>query len=222
MARSHRFTLMLAAAVLALLLVTALVAGARSGAKRIESTRAPMGSVGAGFTYQGQLQKDDAPVNESCEMAFRLYDEEAGGDQVGLPITTTVPVADGLFTVTLNQAGQFGASPFDGDARWLAVKVRCPGDLSFADLGRQELTGTPYAHYALSAGALHGNPVSSTQPATGQVLSWDGSSWAPAEDQGGSALPPGAMVLGHPEDTALMVAGFSPTLRSGYFNRSLE
>jgi hypothetical protein len=79
-------------------------------------------------------------------MAFRLYDQATAGSQVGSAITHTVPISDGLFTVNLD----FGAV-FTGDARWLGIKVKCAGDGEYADLGRQELTATPYAFHALGA-----------------------------------------------------------------------
>jgi hypothetical protein len=133
------------------------------------------GSLGTGFTYQGQLESGGDPVSESCSMAFRLYDQESGGNQVGSPITATVPVSDGLFTVDLD----FGGSAFAGDARWLGIRVLCPGDAVYADLGRQALTAAPYALYSLSTGALQGRPVTTTAPSTGQVLKWDGNTWTP-------------------------------------------
>jgi len=113
------------------------------------------GSLGTGFTYQGQLESGGQSVSESCDMAFRLYDQESGGSQVSSAISTTMPVSDGLFTVDLD----FGGSAFDGDARWLEITVRCPaGSGSYTTLGRQALTATPYALYAMKAGG-YGNVV---------------------------------------------------------------
>jgi hypothetical protein len=137
--------------------------------------QAPLGSV---FIYQGQLKLDGEPVNETCELAFRLYDHATDDSQVGSPITETVVISDGLFTQPLD----FGAGAFDGDARWLGIRVQCPGDASFADLGRQELTAAPYAQFASSTGALHGLPLTPTLPTAGQVLEWDGAAWGPALD----------------------------------------
>jgi hypothetical protein len=164
------------------------------------------------FTYQGQLELDGEPVNETCDMAFRLYDAASGGNQVGSAVTHTVTISDGLFTQPLD----FGTGVFTGNARWLGIEVMCPNDDSFTDLGRQELTAAPYAHYALSAGALQGYPVTTTTPTVGQVLEWDGTSWRPApdDDTTDGLLPSGAMVLGTYSDTALVDAGFYPTLRS--------
>jgi hypothetical protein len=107
------------------------------------------GTLGTGFTYQGQLESGGDPVTGDCEMAFRLYDEESGGNQVSSAITTTVPISDGLFTVSLD----FGGSAFDGDARWLELAVRCPaGSGPYTTLTpRQPLSPTPYALYATRA-----------------------------------------------------------------------
>jgi len=163
----------------ALALLLAAVTGLTSYAQGPEppNPRAPQDAAGTAFTYQGQLKQDGEPVNAECEMAFRLYDD--GGIQVGAALTHTVAISDGLFT----QALDFGAGVFGGDARWLGIRVRCPGDAGFTDLGRQELTAAPYAQYARSTGALHGYPLSTTGPITGQVLAWDGATWGPAFDQ---------------------------------------
>ena len=76
------------------------------------------------------------------------YDAEApGGVQVGDAITRSVGVSDGYFTEQLD----FGGGAFDGEARWLEVRVKCAGDGDYTDLGRQALTAAPYALYALEA-----------------------------------------------------------------------
>jgi hypothetical protein len=137
----------------ALILATLLVSGiavAQDGEPHgpaAPAVAAPVEALTAAFTYQGQLEKDGSPVNDACDMAFRLYDEAVGGAQVGSAITATVPISDGLFTITLD----FGAGAFDGDRRWLGIAVDCDGVGSYADLGRQELTAAPYALYAMGA-----------------------------------------------------------------------
>ncbi|MCC7353375.1 MAG: hypothetical protein IT330_06410 [Anaerolineae bacterium] len=116
-------------------------------------------ALGTAFTYQGQLKQSSAPVTASCDVAFRLYDANAAGNAIGSPITTTVPISAGLFTVNLD----FGSSPFAGDARWLDIRVRCPaGSGGFTTLvPRQPLTATPFALYGLRApwGGLLGVPA---------------------------------------------------------------
>jgi len=109
---------------------------------------APQATLGTGFTYQGQLMKDGLPINDTCDVAFRLYDAVTDGNQVGAAITTTLPISNGLFTAQLD----FGANAFTGDARWLDLAVQCPGDAGFTAFGaRQALTPAPYALHANTA-----------------------------------------------------------------------
>lgn len=150
--------------------------------------------LGTAFTYQGQLKKNGAPITANCLMAFRLYDQATTGNLIGSPITMTVPITNGLFTVQLD----FGASVFAGEARWLGIQVQCPADAAYVDLGRQALTAAPYALHATSTGALQGRSVASTSPGNGQVLKWNGSAWSPADDAIG---PPGS------GDISAVVAG---------------
>lgn len=101
-------------------------------------------ALGTAFTYQGLLKKDGAPVTDSCDFQFSLWDAEGDGNPVGTPQTrTNVEVRDGLFTVPLD----FGAGAFTGEARWLAIAVRCPaGSGGYTALvPRQRLTPAPYA-----------------------------------------------------------------------------
>ncbi len=129
-------TRLLIACALTLLAVTAGVLYAR-GSEPAPSSPAET-EVGSGFTYQGHLQREGRPVDDACWFAFRLYDDAITGTQIGDAITTTAPltVSDGLFSVVLNASGEFGAQAFQGDARWLDVRVKCPSDPTFTALGR--------------------------------------------------------------------------------------
>jgi hypothetical protein len=77
-------------------------------------------------------------------LTFRLYDAEAGGNQIGSAVALPgVPVVDGTLIVQLNGGGEFGANAFNGAARWLEI------DVDGTTLSpRQALTATPYALYA--------------------------------------------------------------------------
>ena len=163
--------------VLVILLLAAVVGFTYAQGPQPPRPLAPQIALGTAFTYQGQLDSGGEPVNDDCDMAFRLYDQGGGGSELAA-VTHTVPISEGLFTVALD----FGSGVFAGDARWLGIRVSCPGDSGFTDLGWQTLTAAPYAQYSLSTGALHGHPVTTTAPAMGQVLEWDGSTWGPASD----------------------------------------
>src|SRR5262245_44428333 len=108
--------------------------------------------LGAAITYQGQLKNAGSPANGVVNMAFRLWDDPAAGNQVGPTLTLNgVSVANGLFTVPLD----FGAAAYNGDRRWLAINVNGT-PLS----PRQELTSAPYARFSSAPWATSGNDVS--------------------------------------------------------------
>ncbi len=151
--KRHRFLAVLAITIGPLILGVGLIQAQGPGVQETPpsstSPVAQQAQIGTAFTYQGRLDKDGQPVSDDCEMAFRLYDQASGGSPVGAPITTTVTISNSTFTVGLD----FGAGAFDGDARWIEIAVRCPGDAEHVTLaGRQELTPAPYALYAPAAG----------------------------------------------------------------------
>jgi hypothetical protein len=109
--------------------------------------QAPEESVGTAITYQGRLDKDGVPVMATCDMTFRLYNQQTGSGQVGSTLSQSVPISDGLFAVSLD----FGSGVFDGQTRWLEIAVQCPGDGGATTLPRVKLAAAPYALYSLSA-----------------------------------------------------------------------
>ena len=112
--------------------------------------------LGTAFTYQGQLKQSGTPVNGTADFLFSLWDAATGPIQVGSTQTINgVSVTGGLFTVMLNAGGEFGATPFNGEQRWLEIKVNGT-TLS----PRQELTATPYASFALRPWVTNGSDVS--------------------------------------------------------------
>lgn len=114
--------------------------------------KAATASAGTGFTYQGQLKNNGGLVNGTCTLAFRLYDDVAAGTQIGSPITQTIAITNGLFTTQLNASNEFGADAFNGDARWLEIRVSntCPSGGSFTPLSpRESVSPEPYASTAL-------------------------------------------------------------------------
>lgn len=117
--------------------------GPTPGAKR-----APNTALGTSFSYQGQLRKNGSPVTNTCNFQFSLWDSLSNPTgQLGA--TQTIPsvsIANGLFTTTLNTAGEFGANAFNGDARWLAIATQCAGDVSYVALNpRQAVSPAPFA-----------------------------------------------------------------------------
>ena len=109
---------------------------------------------GTAFTYQGLLQNKGAPVNGINTLSFALYNASSGGSLVAGPITNSdVVISNGLFTVVLD----FGSGAFPGTASWLQIALETNSAGNFVSLApRQQLTPTPYAIYAATAGTVPG------------------------------------------------------------------
>jgi hypothetical protein len=98
---------------------------------------------GEGFTYQGRLEKNGRPVDDTCDMGFELWETAEGGFQLGETLTRTgVEIRNGLFTVgDLDFHVLFGGNIF-----WLQIAVKCSGDSDYTTLvPRQPLTAVPVA-----------------------------------------------------------------------------
>ena len=112
--------------VIVLLLVGAIQVSAHSqqSINKPEELEAAMAvSLSTGFTYQGQLIQNGDPVTSVCDFQFELWDSTSGGIQIGSTQSlNNINVSDGLFTSLID----FGNDVFNGDARWLAISVRCP------------------------------------------------------------------------------------------------
>ena len=112
-----------------------------------ESPQAGAALAGKAFTYQGMLRLAGQPVNGTCDLQFGVWDALTGGAQLGSIQTITSAIANGLFSVLLNNAQQFSNTAFDGRAAWIETGVRCPsGTGSYTLLSpRQALTAAPLA-----------------------------------------------------------------------------
>jgi hypothetical protein len=142
------------------LLVIAGVVGAQgkdvSTSQSLTTSALASTPISSTFTYQGQLKQGTTPINDQCDFQFGLWTAASVGTQVGITQTlSTINVVNGLFTVSLD----FGANAFSGNARWLAIAVRCPtGSGVYTPLNpRQPITPAPYAMYSIGNWGLNGN-----------------------------------------------------------------
>lgn len=132
------------------------------------------------FTFQGFLEQAGTPLNGSANLAFKLYDADTAGSQIGSTLSANAwPVAAGVFSIDLDFTGVV----FTGAPRWLQVEVNGT-PLS----GRIAVQPAPLA---ASANALRGFNVLGSTPTSGQVLKWNGTAWAPAAESGGSSYSAG-------------------------------
>jgi hypothetical protein len=116
---------------------------------------------GTALTYQGRLNNNGSPAAGTYNLTFALFNTNITGVPIAGPVTNNaVFVTNGLFTVLID----FGPGVFTGAANWLQIGVATNGVSSFTILTpRQQLTPTPYAIYAESAGSL---PALLVQPNT--------------------------------------------------------
>ncbi|NUQ37467.1 MAG: hypothetical protein HUU23_06635 [Caldilineales bacterium] len=160
-------------------------------------------AVGTAFTYQGRLEQNGSPVSGACDFQFSLWDAATGGTQVGATETkTSVPLSAGYFNAALDfgPGSLFGPATFGGEARWLAISVRCPaGGGAYAPLsGRAALTPAPYA-LSLRPGALIAGDMPSA--ATLRVRN-NTASTSSSAIQGMNSSTAGAGVYGRAEATS--------------------
>jgi Pectinesterase len=150
----HHRTIVIVEAILIALLAGSTMALAGSARQPGDSVMAYEGAevtpaatpTGSSFTYQGSLKDGTNPANGQYDLSFSLYDAVTGGNQVGTTILLTdQSVVNGLFTVALD----FGASAFDGNARYLKIAVKPAGIGRYITLSpRQRITAAPYALFA--------------------------------------------------------------------------
>lgn len=121
------------------------------------------GNLGADFTYQAKIALSGTPITGTADFQFRLFDAATGGIQIGTMFAVSnANIVDGLVSAPLN----FGASAFNGDARFLEIAVRSPANTgNFITLTpRQRITGAPYA---LKVPGIDGHSLNS---ANGQLI----------------------------------------------------
>lgn len=126
---------------------------------------------GTAFTYQGVLSDGLAPATGVYDLQFTLWSAASGGSQVGGTVAVNdLAVANGLITTPLD----FGATAFEGKARWLQIAVRPGvGTNAFTTLTtRTPVLPAPYAIHAATAGTA-------TNADTADVVPWNGVSGMP-------------------------------------------
>jgi hypothetical protein len=106
------------------------------------------------INYQGRLvdPTTGAPkADGSYSMTFRIYDDAAAGATLWTEIKD-ITVSKGLFSTLLGDTTALPATVFDGNDRWLGVKVGADAETT----PRMRLAFVPYATWAINAAALGG------------------------------------------------------------------
>ena len=146
----------------------------------------PSQAAPTSIVYTGQLLTSTSPptpANGAYDFQFQLFNAATGGTQVGPTVSlASVPVVDGIYQVQLS----FG-NVFTGQTVWLQVSYRvhpASGSPPYTALSpRQVAPNSAFADYATLSGSTQGlqsKAVSAAYPTTGQVLTYNGTLWAPA------------------------------------------
>ncbi len=150
--------------------------------------------------YQGFLSDQNGnPLNEQHNIVFKIYNSQTGGSAIWSE-THTVNIENGLYSVLLGSQDTLSETTFNGTAKFLGIKVDADPEMT----PRQKIVSVGYAIKAKvanpigSAGGdlfgtypnpsvskIRGRTISTTAPGSGQVLKWNGSSWAPGTDNSG-------------------------------------
>jgi len=120
------------------------VLSAAIGALLLSPSLAAQTPVGTAITYaQSNVKKGAVLVNGTWDVAFKLFTAASGGSQVGpIIFKNNVVFTSGTMPT---QSLDFGPDAFNGEARFLELKVR-QGANDFAAAGaRQRLNAVPYA-----------------------------------------------------------------------------
>jgi hypothetical protein len=100
------------------------------------------------MNYQGKLTSTaGAPVNDTVQMVFSIYADEAGTTPLWTETQPTVEILKGVFNVLLGSVNPIPYSVFDGSTRYLGVKVG--GDPEITP--RKPMVSVAYAYRAGAA-----------------------------------------------------------------------
>ena len=116
------------------------------------------------FTYQGQLRDGGTNANGSYTMIFKLYDAVTNGNQISATITNKPNLFNGLFSVNLD----FGASAFNGSARWLDITITNGGTTQTLS-PRVQVLPAPYALFSAVAATVTNGAIMNAQLAGNAV-----------------------------------------------------
>ncbi len=155
------------------------------------------GDISTAFTYQGELSDGGSPATGSYDFIFDLYSSMTGGTAAHTVSTNGVTVTDGYFEVYLN----YGDDVFTGASWVVEIRVRPSGGGAYETLTpRQPILPTPYAMCAdsiaddavnsakIADGTIAFADIGQNSAGSGQVMKWNGSAWAAADDTGGGSL----------------------------------
>ena len=153
----------------------------------------------AAINYQAVLRESSGALMAAKDVRVRLtvHAGTAGGTTEYQETHSVTTSAQGLVNLQLGGGtagtGTFAGIDWTAGAKYLQVEVLdLNGGSGYVDLGTQQLVSVPYALYANHAREAERvtgmniddlGDVNTGAPGSGQVLKWNGSAWAAADDE---------------------------------------
>ncbi|MFK7925703.1 MAG: hypothetical protein AB8H47_27390 [Bacteroidia bacterium] len=110
-----------------------------------------------------------------------------GGGQV-YQATQTVSTSEyGLFSAIIGSGDPVAFAAIDWNSSPASLEVEIDDGSGFLSMGVTDFQNVPYSKVATDMEAADLTNVSAIAPASGQTLKWNGTEWAPADDDAGSS-----------------------------------
>jgi hypothetical protein len=100
------------------------------------------------INYQGKLNTTTGGcVNDTVQMTFSIYPDTLGSPPVWTETQTQVVIREGVFSVLLGEVDSLSPSIFDGNARYLGIKVETDPEMR----PLKQMVSVGYAFHAMVA-----------------------------------------------------------------------
>lgn len=162
------------------------------------------GQAPGGFPYQAAMRNatGQALASQSVSLRFTLREGSSAGSVLYQETQLKTTSAQGMISCTVGSGsivqGTFPtAAQWASGAKFLQVEADAAGGSNFFEISNTQLMSVPYATFAntsgsattaatanaLSTGAtIAPSQITGNGATTGQILKWNGTSWAPAND----------------------------------------
>jgi hypothetical protein len=155
------------------------------------------------INYQGRLTNSaGGPLDTTVALTFTIYGDSLGASTLWTEVHPSVTVADGLFQVILGSVSSLAQNIFDGNTRWLSVRIGAGSSSSLMPLVstayayRANVTDTAalaktVSDNAITSAKIHNGAISfvdigQNSATSGEVIKWNGSAWEAQADATGS------------------------------------
>ncbi len=151
------------------------------------------------FQYQTVVRDNlGAPVvNQGVSFRLNIHEASAAGTTVYSETHSATTNDFGLVNLEIGGgtvvSGTFSTIDWGSNNYYVEVEMDPAGGTSYTSMGSTQLLSVPYALSSKTASDMELNDLSDVQgsPTNGQVLKWNGTTWQPQNDLGGTAYTAG-------------------------------